>query len=99
MAVVMPYNFVAHEVWVWYNQIDKSVFVEEKMKDRCLGCSLFNVKKTGEWKCIEGYEGRYRISDKGDIEYWENNKKEWKAKKTEGTTVVIIMLDFPNLGK
>ena len=51
------------------------------MKDRCLGCSLFNVKKTGEWKCIEGYEGRYRISDKGDIEYWENNKKEWKAKK------------------
>lgn len=50
------------------------------MMERCVGCSLFNVKKTVEWKCIKGYEERYRISDKGEVQYWDNNKKEWKTK-------------------
>lgn len=56
------------------------------MKDRCLGCSLFNVKKTVEWKCIEGYEEKYQISDKGEVQYWDDNKKEWKTKAIKKTT-------------
>ena len=30
VAAVMPYNFVAYGVWVWYNQISKSEFFIKK---------------------------------------------------------------------
>ena len=33
------------------------------------------------WEYIEGYEEQYRVSDKGEVQYWENNEKEWKTKK------------------
>ena len=33
------------------------------------------------WKYIEGYEEKYRISDKGEVQHWENNEKEWETKK------------------
>lgn len=49
--------------------------------DRCVGCSLYNVQKTDRWEHIEGYEEKYRISDKGEVQHWENNEKEWKTKK------------------
>lgn len=61
---------------------EKQEFGEEKMKDRCVGCSLYNVQKPDRWEYIEGYEEQYRISDKGEVQHWENNKKEWITKKT-----------------
>ena len=51
--------------------------------DRCVECILYNVQKTDRWKYIEGYEEKYRISDKGEVQYRENNEKEWKTKKTK----------------
>ncbi len=68
------------------------------MLDRCVECSLYNVQKTDRWKPIKGYEEKYRISHKGEVQYWENNEKEWKTKKIE-KKMDIIMLDFLNLGK
>lgn len=50
--------------------------------DRCVECSLYNVQKTDKWKYIEGYEEKYRISDKGEVQYWENNEREWKTKES-----------------
>lgn len=49
--------------------------------DRCVECSLYNVQKTDSWNYIEGYEKKYRISDKGEIQHRESNEKEWKIKK------------------
>lgn len=49
--------------------------------DRCVECNLYNVKKTDIWKYIGGYEENYRISDKGEVQHWENNEKEWITKK------------------
>lgn len=49
--------------------------------DRCFECNLYNVQKTDTWKDIKGYEGNYRINDKGEVQYRENNEKEWKTKK------------------
>ena len=48
--------------------MNKLGFGEEKMMDR--------------WEYIEGYEEQYRVSDKGEVQYWENNEKEWKTKKS-----------------
>lgn len=53
--------------------------------DRCVECSS-NVQKTVRWKYIEGYEEKYRISDKGEVQYWDDNKKEWKTKAIKKTT-------------
>lgn len=58
--------------------ITQSVFGEEKMKDRCVGCSLYNVQKPDRWEYIEGYEEQYRISAKEEVQHWENNKIEIK---------------------
>ncbi|NBK91181.1 hypothetical protein D5278_04155 [bacterium 1XD21-13] len=33
------------------------------------------------WEYIEGYEEQYRVSDKGEVQYWENNEKKWKIKE------------------
>lgn len=51
------------------------------MMDRCVECELYNVQKTDRWKNIEGYEEKYRISDKGEVQYRDHNEKEWKTKK------------------
>lgn len=59
------------------------------MTDRCLRCSLFNDKKSAERRPIKGYgkrpkkgpEERYQVSAQGDIEYWDDHEKKWKAKK------------------
>ena len=51
--------------------------------DRCVGCILYNVQKTDRWKYIEGYEEKYRISNKGEVQHRENNEKEWKTKTTK----------------
>jgi len=59
--------------------------VEEKMMDRCVECSS-NVQKPVSWKYIEGYEEKYRISDKGEVQHWDDNKKEWKTKAIKKTT-------------
>ena len=48
--------------------------------DRCVNCEKNNVQKTDRWKYIEGYEEKYRISDKGEVQHWDNYKKEWKTK-------------------
>ncbi len=56
------------------------------MKDRCLDCDLFNEKKPVKWKCIKEYKARYRISDKGEVQYWDNNKKGWKTKAIKKAT-------------
>lgn len=53
------------------------------MMDRCVGCRLYDVKKPDRWKYIEGYEERYRISDKGEVQYWNKNGKKWKTKKLQ----------------
>ncbi|MBS6397609.1 MAG: NUMOD4 motif-containing HNH endonuclease [Clostridiales bacterium] len=50
------------------------------MKDRCVECRSCNVQEIDIWKDIEGYEERYRISNKGEVQYRENNDKEWKTK-------------------
>lgn len=49
------------------------------MMDRCVECGL-NVQKTDRWRDIKGYEGKYQISDKGEVQYWDDNKKEWITK-------------------
>ena len=61
------------------------VFVEEKMMDRYDECSS-NDQKTVRWKPIKGYEGKYQISDKGEVQHWDDNKKEWKTKTIKKTT-------------
>jgi len=53
--------------------------VEEKMMDRYVESSS-NVQKTDRWRPIKGYEEKYRISDKGEVQYWDDNKKEWITK-------------------
>ncbi len=55
------------------------------MMDKCDECSL-NIQKTVNWKYIEGYEEKYRISDKGDIQRWYDDKKEWKTKAIKKIT-------------
>ncbi len=35
------------------------------------------------WEYIEGYEEQYRVSDKGEVQYWENNEKNGKLKNPE----------------
>lgn len=64
-------------------QREKSGFGEEKMMDRCVNYNLHNVQKTDRWKYIEGYEEKYRVSDKGEVQYWENKEEEWKTKATK----------------
>lgn len=49
--------------------------------EKCVECSLYNVQKIDRWKYIEGYEEKYRISDKGEVQHRESNEKEWKTKK------------------
>ena len=50
------------------------------MMDRCVECNLYNVQENDRWEYIEGYEEKYRVSDKGEVQYRENNEKEWKTK-------------------
>ncbi len=54
------------------------------MMDRCVECGL-NVQKTDRWRDIKGYEGKYQISDKGEVQYWDDNKKEWITKAIKKT--------------
>ena len=63
----------------------QSVFVEEKMMDRYDECSS-NDQKNVSWKDIKVYEGKYKISAKGEVQYWDDNKKEWKTKAIKKTT-------------
>lgn len=50
------------------------------MMDRCVECNLYNVQKNDRWEYIEGYEEKYRVSEKGEVQHRENNEKEWKTK-------------------
>ena len=54
------------------------------MMDRYDACSS-NDQKTVNWKPIKGYEGKYRISEKGEVQYWDDNKKEWITKAIKKT--------------
>ena len=55
------------------------------MMDRCVECRS-NVQKTVSWEYIKGYDKKYRISDKGEVQYWDDNKKEWKTKAIKKMT-------------
>lgn len=55
------------------------------MMKKCVGCNL-NVQETANWRDIEGYEGKYQVSDKGEVRHWDEKIHKWKTKAIKKAT-------------